>query len=271
MEIDNIRTDFASSYSDAETEANKLYTYTLACLDEEGEPVSVYSTDTPYYLNGVLANGEIPVNGNTLHFEKGYIRQGYVVIGGKTYYFDKKGVMKKNAIVGTTKLGYTVADKNGVCCVTEEIKLAATYMMKYCTGKNREERMKSGFMYMAKNFPYSRSYDHPKNAADIPALAIDMFTNEKGNCFRYAAASACVAKVAGHRSRMVIGYTGSNPHGWVEVLVDGQWLICDPDANIPSYRRADYAAYMMKQHFWPLTPKTRCEVVIDDYGVATWK
>lgn len=143
-------------------------------------------------------------------------------------------------------------------------------MIKYCKGNTLEEKMKSGFLYMAKNYPYNRTYDHPKGASDLAPLAIDLFKNKKGNCFRYASAFACVARIAGHRSRVVIGKVLQSPHGWVEVLVDGKWLICDPDAQIPGFNVPDYKPYMMKQHYWTLTPLVKCEVTINN-GKAVWK
>ena len=71
----------------------------------------------------------------------------------------------KNTIVGSKREGWYYADKNGVCCESEEMRLAAEYMMTYCKGDTLDQKMKSGFLYMAKNFPYHRTYDHPKKAA----------------------------------------------------------------------------------------------------------
>lgn len=85
----------------------------------------------------------------------------------------------KNTIVGSKREGWYYADKNGVCCESEEMRLAAEYMMTYCKGDTLDQKMKSGFLYMAKNFPYHRTYDHPKKASDLPALAIDLFKNKK--------------------------------------------------------------------------------------------
>ena len=252
-------------------EPGGMISFAVVYLDAEGCALNCPANDSAYYVDGVPADGELEINGNTVHFENGHVRQGYVTIDGKTYYYDANGVMGRSDIVGSKEEGYTVADENGVCCVTEEIMLAAEYMMKYCKGDTLDEKMKSGFMYMAKNFPYKRTYDHPSKASDMPALAIDMFTNERGNCFRYAACFACVAKAAGYRSRVVIGDTVGNPHGWVEVLVDGKWLICDPDAQLPGYGMPDYKAYMMTKHYWSITPQTRCEIIIDENGIATWK
>ena len=259
-----------TSYTDTSAKKGNVYSYTLRCLDKNGNLISSYISNTKYYHNGALANGKITVNGKPYYFSKGLFRSGYQKINGKRYYYNSKGEVVKNTIVGSKREGWYYADKNGVCCESEEMRLAAEYMMTYCKGNTLNERMKTGFLYMAKNFPYHRTYDHPKKAADLPALAIDLFKNKKGNCFRYAAAFACTARIAGYRSRVVIGDTLGSPHGWVEVLVNGKWLICDPDAQLPGYKVPDYNPYMMKKHYWTLNPHVKCEVTIEN-GKAVWK
>ena len=259
-----------TSYTDTSAKKGNVYSYTLRCLDKNGNLISSYISNTKYYHNGALADGKITVNGKPYYFSKGLFRSGYQKINGKRYYYNSKGEVVKNTIVGSKREGWYYADKNGVCCESEEMRLAAEYMMTYCKGNTLDERMKTGFLYMAKNFPYHRTYDHPKKAADLPALAIDLFKNKKGNCFRYAAAFACTARIAGYRSRVVIGDTLGSPHGWVEVLVNGKWLICDPDAQLPGYKVPDYKPYMMKKHYWTLNPHVKCEVTIEN-GKAVWK
>lgn len=259
-----------TSYVDTSAKKDNVYSYTLRCLDKNGNLISSYISNTKYYHNGVLADGKITVNGQTYNFAKGLFRSGYQKINGKRYYYNSKGVVVKNTIVGSKREGWYYADKNGVCCESEEMRLAAEYMMTYCKGDTLDEKMKSGFLYMAKNFPYNRTYDHPKKASDLPALAIDLFKNKKGNCFRYAAAFACTARIAGYRSRVVIGDVLGSHHGWTEVLVNGEWLICDPDAQLPGYKVPDYKPYMMKKHYWTLNPHVKCEVTIEN-GKAVWK
>lgn len=259
-----------TSYTDTSAKKGNVYSYTLRCLDKNGNLISSYISNTKYYHNGALADGKITVNGQTYNFDKGSFRSGYQKINGKRYYYNSKGEVVKNTIVGSKREGWYYADKNGVCCESEEMRLAAEYMMTYCKGDTLDEKMKSGFLYMAKNFPYNRTYDHPKKASDLPALAIDLFKNKKGNCFRYAAAFACTARIAGYRSRVVIGDVLGSPHGWVEVLVNGEWLICDPDAQLPGYKAPDYKPYMMKKHYWTLNPHVKCEVTIEN-GKAVWK
>ncbi len=250
--------------------ASHIYTYTLRYLDAQGNLISDYISDTKFYYNGSFANGELTVDGSTYHFDNGTLKSGFVTVGGKKYYYGSNGQIVKNNIVGNDQLGWYYADSKGVCCESEEIRLAAAFMGKYCKGNTLKEKMKYGFMYMANNFPYKRYYDPPKKSADIPHMAVDCFKNRSANCYRYAAGFCCLARMAGYRARVAVGITGNAPHGWTEVYVDGKWLICDVDANLPTYGNAAYRAYMMTTHFWPLSKYFTTELTIED-GKAVWK
>ena len=258
-----------NEFADTTAQKGHLYTYTLRCMDNEGNLITSYIDDTQYYIDGKLANGTIKENGNTYYFDNGYFRSGYQTIGGKTYYY-KDGRIQKSTVVGSASEGYTYADENGVCIESEEIKLAAKFIMEKCKGDTLKERFKYAFQYMATKFPYRRSYDHPKYASDVAPLAIDMFKNESGNCYRYGACYACLAKLAGYRTRMCIGKTGDgSPHGWTEVLVNGTWYICDVDAQLPRYGNPAYTAYMMKVHYWGTVAQYKYELSFKD-GKSVW-
>lgn len=259
----------ALSFTDPTAQKGAAYAYCVRAYDKNKRFITGVGS-VKYYINGSPANGQVTENGKSYYLNNGVFRSGYQNINGKKYYYNSSGELVKNTIVGSKSEGYYYADKNGVCCVSEEMRLAAEFMMNNCSGKTLQEKMKSGFMYLATHFPYKRTYDHPKKAADIAPLAIDMFKNKKGNCFRYAACFTCLAKIAGYRARTVIGTAGTSPHGWSEVYVNGQWLICDPDAQLPNYHVPAYRAYMMKSHYWSLRAYTRCEVEIKD-GKAIWK
>ncbi len=262
-----------TTFTDTNPPQNVPYTYAMRCLDSNSNPISYYVTDTKYYYNGALADGDITYNNTTYKFSDGNLRQGYVTINGKLHYYDKNGKLMKNGIVGTKEEGYYCADENGVCCQSEEMRLAAEFMMNKASGNTLDQRMKTGFNYMAMNFPYFRSYDHPKKASDMPKQAIDMFENEKGNCFKYAAAFACVAKAAGYRSRVVVGTTPGygtwTPHGWTEVYVNGNWLVSDPDFQM-MYPTPAYSYYMKSTHPNAVRVEARYEIEIID-GEAVWK
>lgn len=202
-------------------------------------------------------------------FADGKILNGYYTYNGNKYYY-KNGVLQKNRIVGTKSEGYYSADSSGVCCVSEEMRLAAEFIMNCGTGDTLDQRMKTCFKYLTDHFPYSRSYDHPTSSKNISALAIDMFKNKKGNCFRYAACFTCVARLCGYRARIGVGCTGNgSPHGWSEVYIGGKWYYFDPDMQLPGYGFPDYYAYKMSYHPWNVRATFKSEVTINN-GKAVW-
>ncbi len=249
---------------------DKVVAYCVRALKGDVQ-ITATPKNVTYYYNGKVANGKITVDGVAYFFNNGNFAKGYQKINGKLYYYNSYGQLEKNTIVGSKSEGYYYADENGVCCTSEEMRLAAEFLMNECTGATLKDRAKTGFMVLANKYPYSRSYNNPKKSSDIPAIAIEMFKNKKGNCFRYAASYTCVAKLAGYRTRMCVGATGNgSPHGWCEVLVNGRWLYCDPDANIPGYGNPPYTSYMMSYHYWNVSATFKSEVEIKD-GKAIWK
>ncbi len=111
----SVGTTAGTVFTDNTASKNKLYTYTVRCLDGDGKLISHFTATDKYCINGALANGTYTVGGRTYRFVNGVaMQQGYVKIDGKTYYYDKNGVLQKNGLVGSSKEGWRYADKNGV-------------------------------------------------------------------------------------------------------------------------------------------------------------
>jgi|GEM_PF-220488 len=257
-----------TAYTDKTVNKDVIYAYTLRVLDADGNTVSDYIANVRHYKNGVKLDGNIYYNG-TYGFKDGYQLKGLNRVNGLLRYYNSEGRMYRDTIQNTSS-GYYYIDKDGICIESKEIRLAAEYMDKYCEGDTLQEKMKSGFLYMAKNYPYVRVYnDTPSDEDDVPPFAIELFEYKAGTCYRYAAAFACIAKIAGYRSRFCFGYAGSLVHGWTEVYVDGRWLNCDPDAQLPSYGFPDYYPYMTVSHVWYVNKIWYSELSFDD-GEAVW-
>ena len=65
-------------------------------------------------------------------------------------------------------------------------------------------------------------------------MAQDMIENHSGNCYRFAALFSWLARGLGYDTNVISGWVpsaggGAAPHGWVEVYIDGETYICDPD------------------------------------------
>lgn len=201
-------------------------------------------------------------------------KNSWLKISGKYYYFGSNGIMQKNTIVGSKSKGYYYVDKTGVRVTSKEIRLAVKYVTEHTKSSwSNERKMKACYDYFWKNYPYKRYYESP-TAADMSAYAYDMLKNGYGNCYRYAAAYACIATVLGYDARVSCGRIphtggGTTPHGWTEVYADGKWLLCDPDMqmnfpNIDSYMKTD------SEYAYPHTVSDRFRITVKN-GKVTWK
>ena len=92
--------------------------------------------------------------------------------------------------------------------------------------------------------------------------AKEILTTGKGNCYRYAAAYAYLAKGLGFESRVVTGQIsarrgGVTPHAWTEVKIGDKWYIFDSemqDAKSKDYYWKTYDNYptqpLIRQAVW---------------------
>ena len=261
----------SATFTDQSAKANTPYTYSVSALDCSGNKLSANFYNNTFYANGAPAKGKFKVDGTTFSFSGGKLVPGYYTVNKRQYYFNADTTFQKNGIVGSKKHGYTYADKYGVCCTSKEIRLAADYLMTHCTGKTNAEKMKSGFAYMAKNYPYQRIYFDSPRSHNVGSYAVELFTTKRGTCYRYAAGFACLARLCGYRVRFVNGIVAEYaPHGWTEVYYNGKWRICDPDYQLPSYHKPAYHAYMMDEHDWDIRAYWKSELVIKN-GKAVWQ
>ena len=239
------------SYTDPYS-TDTLCAYTLRTLDVDGQLSSYYLNDTPYYHNGVLADGTITYRGAKLIFSKGSVRQGYVTVDGKTRYYNAEGVLMKNGIVGSAQEGWRYADKDGVIDTTARLAVSQDgydwnvldgVAHRVTTAKDRTmhralklvakltassmtkaQKLRACFDYLqTETYEYNPRVPHYRGM-DWPVIyADDIFTTGGGNCLSYAAAFAFMAKAIGYED--VYG-CHSGGHGWTEIgglIYDTEW------------------------------------------------
>lgn len=257
-----------TEYTDKTAANNVIYTYTLRSLDADGNLISSYISDTVYYKNGSVVSGTQSVGGVAYKFFSGKLAKGFIRENSKLYYY-KGGRLATGTIVGSASEGYYYADRSGICYESKDMRLTAEFMMRYCSGSTLQEKMKSGYLYIAHKYTYARRMDPPSSGSDMPPYAVDMFTNHSGDCYRYAVCFAYMAKIAGYRVRVGIGETGGShaAHGWTEVFVNGKWLYCDAQAEIPVWEVPDYSRYMMQEHAWDVITDWHTELTLSNGNV----
>ncbi len=189
-------------------------------------------------------------------------------------YFCKKGTLLTNTIAGNKTQGYYYVDSTGVKVTKKEIKQAVKFVRAHTkTSWSKSKKLKACYDYLWKNYNYERFYDKPK-ASKMPSYAKYMFSKKRGNCYRYAASLAYIAKVIGYDSRVVSGAIpslsgGMSPHGWTEIKMNGEWYIFDANMqkNFPtvdSYKKTS-KTYPYKHEIYD-----KYKMTVKN-GKVTWK
>lgn len=199
-----------------------------------------------FHPDGTMHTGWKKWNGQTYYFDykTGKMQTGWQKIHGQKYYLStiewEKGALLKNCIAGTKDTGFYYVDRSGIQVKDAGITAAVRYIRKY-TKENQTSAVKLQKCYEAlqNNFHYRPSLEIP-DAQNLSAFAYDLLTNEKGNCYRYAAGFVCIARALGYESRIQIGdvsgqYGEMEPHGWAEVKSHGIWYKCDVNMGLFMY------------------------------------
>lgn len=235
-----------------------------------------------YYSNrnGKLQSGLKKIDQKTYYFseENNRMLTGWQEIDDKTYYFssseENKGMMLKNCIAGTKKEGYCYVDGSGIQIKASEVKKAVAFVISHTDpDTSRDVKLRECYDALWKSCSYQRFYDIP-SAKSMPAYANYMFAHKRGNCFRYAASFAYIAKVPGYESRVNTGTIssaggGMTPHGWTEVKVNGTWYMCDANMH---RNHPDISCYMCTDSTYRYR-HTRSEAFVLEIrkGKVSWK
>lgn len=103
----------------------------------------------------------------------------------------------------------------------------------------REEMLHTVYRYTVDSFTYLRRnfyfYHDTSWAVDE---AYTMLSTRKGNCYNFAGAFCMLARALGYDAAVCSGFIGidSSPHAWVEITIDGEIFVFDPEIEY-SYKR----------------------------------
>lgn len=137
-----------------------------------------------------------------------------------------------------------------------EFEQVVRNVLAQCTtpGMTKEQKLRAAYEHICNITSYKRTYETPSGDW-TKQYAMDIYSTGKGNCYRYTAAFAYLAKEIGYDVRICTGTIkaargGVTPHGWAEVNIGGTWYICDPDMGDVKGRSAyylkTYSAYPVK-------------------------
>ena len=218
-----------------------------------------------YNKNGVwlIENGKVNFNftgertfgGVTYSFDGGrtYDVNGWISKGDGFRYYYKNGVLQKDIIIGN----YYV-DDSGKRITDPVVMKAVAFVNAHSTASQTPlQRFRSCYKYLyGDGYHYERIMGVP-GKKDVAGRANYYFTNRKGNCYCFAAATAYVSKVLGFESRVTFGkiasvHGGMTNHGWAALESNGTWYISDyyaymaTDASYPRRHTASHGVYTLE-------------------------
>ena len=162
---------------------------------------------------------------------------GLELLDGRVTYFGEDGVMLKNGAWGEYQFDadgfYTTGDENLDALVAETLDQCTTEDM------TREEQLRACYDHVRAYKYLGRNSALPSTCKTIPMenavkYATKIFETGKGDCYNFAAAFCFLARALGYEATAIAGscgYVWSNvaiTHGWVEIVLDGETWLFDP-------------------------------------------
>ena len=181
---------------------------------------------------------------------------GPMLVGTDLYYVDPETQdLVRDEFRGTLYFGpdgkYTSGDE--VLDTYVEAVLAAFV----AEGKTRADLLRDVYVYTRDSFTYlKRNYYEVGETGWEHDEALTMFSTGRGNCYCYASVFYYLSRALGFDSQIVSGLVGStrqSPHGWVEIVVNGESLIFDTElemAYLKKNQKYDFFAMSYKNVPW---------------------
>lgn len=116
---------------------------------------------------------------------------------------------------------------------------------------SEKKKLKKLFNFVEKNYDYKRTVDFVAYSGWEKDYASEMYSQNKGSCYHFAAAYAFLAKKAtGLNVRIGIGKTSGfsgtlQGHAWAEIKINSTWYICD--TNMDKYAENSSGKYFLKK------------------------
>ncbi len=159
------------------------------------------------------------------------------LVGDTVVFATHTGVILKNA----RRYDYCF-DESGAYTTGDEAldaQVAATIAACTTDEMTQEEKLRACYEHV-RDFQYlGRNAALPSTVKTMPhenavAYASKIFETDKGDCYNFAASFCFLARALGYEATAVVGTCGyawsqnAIVHGWVEIVIDGQTYLFDP-------------------------------------------
>lgn len=189
------------------------------------------------------------------HFdEEGFLQTGIVSIDGVLWELSLNGTAIPILDIASETSAAGTLDNNSLTIPIEatqtmpisEFQQKVYSVIANCTNDSmtQHEKLRACYDYVDAITSYERTYETPSGDWTKP-YALQIYTTGRGNCYRYASAFAYLANGLGYETKVITGVIGAarggyNPHGWVEVNIDGTWYVCDPEMQDVDSKKRDF-------------------------------
>ncbi len=197
----------------------------------------------------------------------GLLLTGNHMIDGETWTLSLEGLAIQQDASGLDDIPIAIQADNAIATQEAASGIVNTDSAMYnlclstligCTTADmtQDQKLKAAYDYVVNSTTYERTYETPSGDWTA-AYATELLTTGKGNCYRFAAAFAYLAKALGYDSRVITGQIGAargglTPHGWVEIIMGGQTYIFDPEMQYAKKGAKDY--YFKTYETYPSNP-----------------
>lgn len=159
---------------------------------------------------------------------------GFNLFGTELYYVDPSTLKPlRGGCVGELYFGADGAYTSGDELLDSHVRSALSGIIE--PGMTRWEALRAAYDYTRDSFSYlRRNYYLFRETGWAHDEAMTMFETGRGNCYCYAAVFYYLARQLGYNCTIISGRVGTDgdPHGWVEMQIDGRWHIFDPELEM---------------------------------------
>lgn len=170
-------------------------------------------------------------------------------LGSGKYSFELFRNVDANKYAQAGSIGFTVELKNEYAAFLlpnqyvpyDQNSPAVRLSDELCSGLSTDaEKLEAVRKYVKENFVYDFVKASTIKSGTMPSIEY-LMEKRMGICQDIAAFTACMLRVQGIPTQMVIGYANQNYHAWNNVLIDGEFRRVDLTAELNSvYRDVTY-------------------------------
>ena len=180
------------------------------------------------------------------------LEPGFLNVDGWLYYVDDGGFFVRNSSVGSLSFGEDGRFSSG----NEELDTIVAGKLDQLIktqSMSRESMLYEAYKYIRDNHLYLKgSYYRVEETGWEIDEALKLLSKGRGNCYSFAAGMWALARGLGYDAKAVSGFISHTyqPHGWVEIEIDGVMYVFDAEQEGLYYRaRGEYNVNMFKMTY----------------------